>query len=74
MEMHSSHTKGTKTNVFFLQEGMSQSIGQMVNITHVDPKYTKNKHVSISTILPTYFNFFHTCILFQILQRLQPIM
>jgi len=55
MEMHSIHTKGTKTNAFILQERMSQSISQMVNITQVDPKYTKYKHVSISSILPTYF-------------------
>jgi hypothetical protein len=54
MEMHSIHTKGTKTNVFFLQEGMSQSTSQTVNITQVDPKYTK---INI-------FQFFNTSNLF----------
>lgn len=54
MEMYCSHTMGTKIKVFHLQEKMSQTTCQKLDISQVDPKDMVNKFVSTTSIFVAY--------------------
>lgn len=62
--MYCSHTMGTKIKVFHLQEKMSQTTCQKLDISQVDPKDMVNKFVSTTSIFVAYNMWFQSGSLF----------